>query len=129
MGKAQQRRARKLARYLQELARTNPERFQQEWEKRLQSWAEEAHARSRRMRDLHCEELETTVFRMVNIAEELLAQCGHEAQRLVGAQTRRFLLEECTRAFSLAVSPDLRRLTSAYENYLRTKAGGGWTRR
>lgn len=129
MGKAQQRRARKLARYLQELARTNPERFQQEWAKRLQSWAEEAHARGRRMRDSDCHELETTVFRMVNIAEELLAQCGPEAQRLVGVQTRRFLLEECARAFSLAVSPDLRRLTNAYESYLRTRTGSSRSRR
>ncbi len=123
MSKSQQRHRRRLARYLGNLAESNPQRFQAEWRKRVESWAEDIHAIGRQIHRPDSLTPETKLFEVLEVAEKLLASCGLKAQALVGAQTRQILLEECCRVFAQAVSPEMHKLVNSYSNYLLMKYG------
>ncbi len=123
MSKSRQRYQRRLARYLGGLADSNPLRFRHEWGKRVESWVEDIHAIGRRIRKTDSKIPETKLFEVLERTEKLIALCWPKAQALVGAQTRKILLEECCRIFAQAVSPEMHKVLNSYSNYLLMKYG------
>lgn len=132
MSKARQRRKAKLAKYLSLLAHKNPQKFKKEWCKRLESWVDEIHNTGHRLRRqwsqrLEIEDikmdLETEIFCVLQIAEELLSLCGVKAEALVGPQTRALLTDECCRVFAQITEPQLYKLGNNHSNYLLMKVG------
>lgn len=123
MSKSSQRRQRKLARYLRNLAEKNPRAFKVEWGKRLESWLDEIQIISRDCRRSHSDLSETKIFTVLDRANTLLGLCGDRAEALVGSHTRQILNEVCCRQFALAANPQLHRLGNSHRNYLLMKSG------
>jgi hypothetical protein len=108
MGKSGSRRQRKLAVYLTSLARSDAERFNGEWNKRVSSWLREIHRRSSAIRGSGLKE--ERVFGVLEQVNGLLGLCGPEVEALVGQATRETVVHETCKAFSIAVSPELYRI-------------------
>jgi hypothetical protein len=124
MSKATQRRERSLSKHLGQLACSNPTQFKKEWRKLLDAWSAEAFRRGNRLRDEEVAETgQLPVYGVLVKASRLLALCGEEADRLVGAATREFLEHDCGKAFSQAVEPHLYWLTNSARNCELMRAG------
>jgi hypothetical protein len=108
MSKSGDRRQRKLADYLTNLACSDAESFMREWNKRVSSWLDEIHRRSNLLRGE--ERSEKRVFGVLEQVNRLLDMCGPEVESLVGLSTRETLVHESCKVFSLAVSPELYRI-------------------
>jgi hypothetical protein len=124
MGKATQRREKREAGRLQELAEQNPECFLKEWRTRIEHWATEIHLRARAEHDenvLPSERLR--IFGVLEKAERLLGQCGDQARELVGADTRRILQNECCKAVARLTDRRIYRLNNNESNYSLMKSG------
>ncbi len=115
MSKATQRREKKLAQELRNLAVSNPARFTQEWETMLRYWTLEAIRRGQSLRQEPASSDKASpqlpVFGVLKKAERLLALCGSEAEQLVGARTCELLSNDCAKAFALAVDPNMYHLS------------------
>lgn len=115
MSKATQRREKKHAQELRNLAVSNPARFKQEWETMLYYWALEAirrgHLLQQESTPCNTASPQLPVFGVLKKAERLLALCGPEAEQLVGARTRELLNHDCGKAFALAADPNMYHLT------------------
>ena len=115
MSKATQRRERKLANDLRQLAISNPERFKIEWETMLRYWTLEAIRRGKMLQQEptpeQTESQQLPVFGVLKKAERLLALCGPEAENLVGPRTRELLNHDCGKSFALAVDPNMYHLS------------------
>lgn len=124
MGKATQRREKREAVRLQELAEQNPERFLKEWRTRIEHWVTEIQLRARAERDenvLPSERLR--IFGVLEKAERLLDRCGDQARRLIGTETRRVLQNECCKAVAALTDRHLYRLSNNESNYALMKSG------
>ena len=102
MGKATQRRERRLANELQALFTRNPQRFADIWHHYLNGWCAEVEARARGVRCGRPKASFQAVYAIPEKAERLLEAIGPEAERLVGAQTRELLEHECAKAVAKA---------------------------
>jgi hypothetical protein len=110
MSNATQRRERKLAQDLRELATNNPERFKHEWRLMLDRWSLEAIRRGQLQRNGHEAARHLPVFDILAKAKRVIAMCGEDAERLVGATTRELLSHDCSKAFALGVEPGMYKL-------------------
>ena len=115
MSKATQRREKKFAQNLRNLAVSNPARFVHEWDTMLRYWTLEAIRRGQLLRHEstsgNTASPQLPVFGVLKKAERLLALCGPEAEQLVGARTRELLNHDCGKAFALAVDPNMYHLS------------------
>jgi hypothetical protein len=95
MGKASTRRKERRRKFLARLAQENPERFEQEWAKRIESWANEIwfFAKDGKMEV-------PPVFRIADKAKETLIECGEKAIELRYKETKDVLENECCQALS-----------------------------
>ena len=108
MGKATQRRERRLAAELQTLSRSNPRHFHRVWRTHLNGWCAEIAERGRAVR--HGYVLErgrgpatlTDVYAVLAKAERILRAMGPEAEGLVGTEARAVLEHECAKAVARA---------------------------
>lgn len=110
MSNATQRRERKLAQELRNLATSNPERFKQEWKLMLDRWSTEAVRRGQMQRNGHSATRLLPVFDVLKKAQRVLTLCGPDAERLVGAMTSELLSHDCSKAFAHGVEPGMYRL-------------------
>lgn len=110
MNNATQRRERKLAEDLRNIATSNPERFKHEWRLMLDRWSTEAIRRGQMLRQGHAAARNLPVFDVLKKAKRVLALCGPDAERLVGAMTRELLSHDCSKAFAQGVEPGMYRL-------------------
>jgi hypothetical protein len=106
MGKAGQRRLRKLARKLAELARDDKAGFLAEWDRRVQGWLRDIRHRGEVLRGKDTSGRER-VFEVVEHVNQLLKMCGPEVESLVGPSSRETLIHECCKVFALATDPRL----------------------
>jgi hypothetical protein len=113
LGKAGQRRQKKLAEYLVNLIRTDKNRFIYEWERRVKNWLIEIHQRADMLRGV--ESTHERVFGVLEQVDRLLNLCGPEVDELVGASTRDTLIHESCKAFSLAIDPKMYRLYNRHQ--------------
>lgn len=124
MGNATQRREKREAARLRELAGQNPERFLMEWQSRIEGWVMEINGRARAAADENVPPGECLpIFDILAKAERLLGLCGERAQQLVGDETRRVVENECCKAVARLTDPRLYRLTNNESNYRLMKAG------
>ena len=98
MGKAAARRKQRRQIFLSRLAQDNPERFEREWAKRVDSWADEIWliAKGGRM-DVQ------PVFSIVDRAKEILAECGERTMKTRHQDTVDLLNNECCQALAPAI--------------------------
>jgi hypothetical protein len=108
---ATQRREEKLARELRALAVSSPKHLKFTWEKLLEGWSLEAIRRGRLHQQDNLKSHALPVFDVLSKAERLLALCGQEVERLVGTKTRELLSHDCSKAFALAVDPNMYHLS------------------
>lgn len=122
MGKARARRLRGRREYLSQLAKTNPDKFQREWAKRLESWSEVVVQQAGR---LTCRDGRAvpSVFSYVEQALEELESYGEQAVQLEGDNTREVLQHFCCESFAQKSDPRMYRITNSYANYLRMTEG------
>ena len=100
MGRSTMRRRRSRAGRLAELASTDRGRFEQAWERRLQSWAVEAW-RIAQDSDRSWSG-ERRAFAVLDRALEELWLCGDDVYRRYAPSTRDFLGHEATKAVRVA---------------------------
>jgi len=118
MSKATERRERRLSERLAQLAHTNPYGFKKQWQQLLATWSAEAYRRGNCLcRDEVAASPQLPVFGVLEKAKRLLALCGEEAERLVGAVTRDFIKHDCAKAFAMAVDPQMYWLSKADRNH------------
>jgi len=116
MGKAKKKRRQWRQEHLSNLAKTNPEGFQKEWWKRVNSWLKEASHRAGRL----LYENKAPVPRAFHVAEKIMAEllaCGEEAINLVGSDTQEVVTDHCRKVVASACTPKWCRLTNYQRNY------------
>ena len=106
MGKAADRRKAARARYLAKLADSAPEKFQEEWEKRVDSWAGEAWKRAGKGQLGG-----PSVFEVLHEAQQALAGCQHAGVTPDAARSLSTLAHECTKALAVNVDRRLYQVT------------------
>lgn len=102
MGKATQRRERRLAKDLQSLCGRNPQRFQEVWDAHVTGWCEEIAMRGRQVRRGAPQTSLRSISAIRDKADRLLELIGPEAKHLVGARTRALLEHESAKAVAMA---------------------------
>jgi len=110
----------KRAQDLKDMATSRPEKFRKVWQALLGQWAEEIQKRGRNLRFReHDVSSPEAVFGVLEQASQLLTLCGDNAERMVGARTREFLTDECSRAVALALSPQMHRLCLNWDKFYK----------
>lgn len=109
MGKAAQRERAKRVHYLKRLAETQRDRFTMEWEKRVTSWLYLIHKNAGKFSDFSDEEgiRFSQIFSLVDEAMSILEACGPDKFSEYAEKTYKLLCNECCRAFSAEVIPQL----------------------
>lgn len=104
MGKAAEKRKARRQQYLSALAVSNPEKFREEWNKRIESWLYDVWSRAGKLRDADGYRI-SPAFGVVDAARESLAECQNQevvekALELVGV-----LEHEAAKAIAFRVDP------------------------
>ena len=102
MGKATQRRERRLAAELQTLSCSNPQQFQRVWRAHLNGWCAEIVARGRDVRRGRPKATLEDAYTVLAKAERILRAMGPEAERQIGTEARAVLEHECAKAVARA---------------------------
>lgn len=102
MGKAAERRRIRRQQFLIKLAQENPERFEREWAKRIESWADEiwVSAKDGKIDD-------PPVFSIVDRAKEILSECGERAIKTRLQETADLLNNECCQALARTIGKNI----------------------
>ncbi len=110
MGKAAERRKLRRQIFLSKLARENPERFEHEWAKRIESWADEiwSIAKDGKM-------YVPPVFSIVDRAREILSGCGEKALEQQLKETTDVLNNECCQALAPAIGKNIYRINQRWK--------------
>lgn len=110
MGKAAERRKIKRKRFLTELAQGNPERFKNEWSKRIESWVDEIWITAKDGKiDV------PPVFGIVDRAKEMLSACGDRAAKLQLQETVDLLNNECCQALAPIIGRNIYRINQRWK--------------
>lgn len=110
MGKAAERRKKRRQIFLTRLAVENPERFETEWAKRVESWAGNIWLAAKGGRiDV------APVFIIADRAETTLKECGEKAIELQFAETSDILRNECSRALAPHIGHEIYKLNQRWE--------------
>ena len=110
MGKAATRRKIRRQKFLSRLAQESPERFAEEWAKRIESWAGE----------IWCTAMDgiinvSPVFTIVDRAKETLIECGDKAVQLQFKETTEVLNNECCQALTPSIGRDIYRINQRWK--------------
>lgn len=110
MGKAATRRKERRRKFLEKLAQEDPERFEREWAKRIESWADEIRLFAK---DGSMEV--PPVFRIVDTAKDTLAGCGEKALELQYKETKDVLENECCQALSPHIGKEIYKINQRWK--------------
>ncbi len=111
MGKVAERRKARRQQYLSALAISKPERFRDEWNKRIESWAEVLWIRAGRLVDANGKPI-ASAFEVVDEARRILADCKESQAVLDALSSVDVLRHEACRALSRHIDSRLYRITS-----------------
>lgn len=111
MGKAAERRKRSRQLYLSKLARDYPERFEHEWAKRINSWADEIWFFTNEGNIQW-----PAAFSIVNRAKKVLSECGEKAIKLQFKETKNVLENECCQALSLHIGCEIYKINQQWKD-------------
>ncbi len=110
MGKAAERRRQRRQIFLSRLAQENPERFEHEWAKRIESWADEIWFMAKGGKiDV------PSVFSIVDRAKEILSECGDRAMTLQLQETAALLNNECCQVLAINIGRNIYKLNQRWE--------------
>lgn len=104
MGKAAERRKARRQQYLSALAVSNPEKFHEEWNKRIESWLDQIQIRAGRIVDRKGTPI-PRAFEVVDSARRILAECGNKASSPMMRDSVETLTHECCRALASEIDP------------------------
>lgn len=96
MGKMSDRRKNHRQKFLSELAETDPQKFEAEWNKRLSSWSKEASRRAGKLTDKNGKPV-PSVFALETEVLSELEKCGPSARSLAES-TQECVTDFCCRA-------------------------------
>ncbi len=127
MGIAKQRRLRKAARRLNDLAKEDGELFEKVWDRRIGGWLREMHTVARnengsvsmvngRGTSTDPNRFKVTVSGICRQADSLIRACGTNVEKIVGQRTRDLLDAEAASLIARLYEPRLFRLV-AYNQY------------
>ncbi len=117
MGKASNRRRVRRQRFLSRLAEENPERFEREWGKRVDSWAREIWSAGK-----DGEVSAEPVFNIADHALNTLAICGEKAVEQQFSATKSLLENECCQTVALNVGRAIYDVTQRWDRDIRKEA-------
>ncbi|MEK6689963.1 MAG: hypothetical protein AABY78_01510 [Nitrospirota bacterium] len=110
MGKATTRRKERRRKFLARLAQEDPERFEREWAKRIESWinviwffAKDGSIQT------------PPTFKIVDRAKETLTECGEKAMELEYKETKDVLENECCQALSSHIGKEIFRINQRWK--------------
>jgi hypothetical protein len=110
MGKAAERRNERRRKFLAKLSQEDPERFEHEWAKRLESWAGVIWCLAK---DGNIQT--PPVFEVVDKAKKILTECGERAVELQFKETDNVLSNECCRTLSSHIGLEIYRITQRWK--------------
>lgn len=110
MSKSAEKRRKHRLEYLAKLASTNPERFREEWSRRVDSWLQEIWRRAGRLGNSV-----PSVFELVDEARRILAECGIKENSLESYCSVDALANECCKALTLHIGDRGHRLNVNYK--------------
>src|SRR3989304_3894611 len=102
MGKAAERRKERRLKYFSELAVSRPEKFQEEWEKRMDSWLHEIWKRAGRLVDEKGKPI-PPAFEVAEYAKCLLKEFGVKETAIKNYNSTEMLVHECCKVLSYHV--------------------------
>lgn len=111
MGKAAEKRKRSRRIYLSKLAQDDPERFEHEWAKRINSWADEIWTFKQRGKIQG-----PAAFQISDRAKQVLLECGNEAIKLQFKETKEILENECCQVLSLHIGHEIYKINQAWKD-------------
>ena len=114
MGKMSDRRKNHRQKYLSELAETDPQKFEAEWNKRLSSWSQEASRRAGKLTDKNGKPV-PSVFAMETEVMSQLETYGPAARSLV-VSTQECVTDFCCRAVAQRIDSRLYRPGNSKNN-------------
>jgi hypothetical protein len=98
MGKATERRERKLAKEFDNLATNNPVEFQITFKQHLEAWSYEAIKRSRSQYRSENKTQCLRVFEVLEKAKRIVSLCGDEVKKSIGDEPMFWLSGDCENA-------------------------------
>lgn len=114
MGKAAERRKERRKEYLSKLAVSRPEKFQEEWEKRMDSWLHEIWNRAGRLKDEKSNPI-PPAFEVVENAKHLLMECGVKEVAIETCNSIEMLIHECCKVLSHHIDRRMYCLNAIYK--------------
>lgn len=109
MGKAADRRMASQAKYLAQLAATDPEQFYMEWEKRMDTWLYEIRMRVNNFSNGNADQMKPA-FEVVKKATRLWKEIGLKSD-LKDYCSINVLTTECCKGIAMHIDPRLYRLS------------------
>lgn len=109
MGKAADRRKIRRQQFLSRLAQENPERFEHEWNKRLESWVDAIWSSKEGKINM------PPVFKIVDNAENIFMKCGDKAVELQFGATKDLLENECCQVLAQNIGRNIYKLNQRWE--------------
>lgn len=123
MSKAARRRARRQNEYLVKLSFHDPARFEEAWEKRVESWMAEIRTRAKDWRKGGIES-RLLLFEIVGRADAIIRECSPGARRKHRMDTHGLLEAECARLVAECVDRRLFRTNGIDSERLKWMARG-----
>ena len=114
MGKAADRRKERRQKYFSELAVSMPEKFQEEWEKRMDSWLHEIWKRAGRLVDEKGKPI-PPAFEVAEYAKCLLKEFGVKETAIKNYNSTEMLVHECCKVLSYHVDRRIYHLNAVYK--------------
>ena len=110
MRKAAKRINERRKKFLAKLSQEDPQRFEREWAKRLESWAGEIW---RLAKDGNIQT--PPVFEVVDKAKKILTECGEKAVELQFKETTDVLNNECCQTLAPKIGREIYRITQRWK--------------
>ena len=114
MGKAAERRKDRRQKYFSALAVSRPDKFREEWEKRMDSWLHEIWKRAGRLVDEKGNPI-PAAFEVIEYAKRLLMECGVKEAALENCNSVEVLIHECCKVLSHHVDRRIYHLNAVYK--------------
>ncbi|MEA3348244.1 MAG: hypothetical protein U9Q39_04190 [Pseudomonadota bacterium] len=105
--KAARRARNKRKKYFLNLASRHPARFEDEWEKRIDSWLDRIRLDAGRIDPVNCEL--NSVFGLIDEALAILAYCGNDIFERYAPATADLMLGQCITSFNREALPKILR--------------------
>jgi hypothetical protein len=122
MGKATQRRERRLTDELRALFLSHPQRFHRVWRAHLNGWCTEIVARGRDVRRGRAKATLEDAYALLEKGDRVLKAMGLEVDGQVGAEARSVLKHECAKAVAGATDVWLYRFeTDSVHRLMQTR--------